>query len=137
VTLYLADTSAWHRSGRDAVRTRWEQLLHDGVLGMCSPVRLEALYSARGASDYAALEDDLRSLPELTFTAESVRRAENVQGRLASKSLHRGPTPIDLYIAAIAELGGAVLLHYDSHFDAIAEVTGQAAEWIAPRGTLD
>ena len=56
---------------------------------------------------------------------------------LAGRSHHRGPTPIDLYVAAGAELSGATLLHYDRHFDAIARVTGQSTEWIAPRGSLD
>lgn len=39
-------------------------------------------------------------------------------------------------IAAAAEVGGAVLLHYDSDFDRIAAVTGQAAKWIVPRGSV-
>ena len=56
---------------------------------------------------------------------------------LAGRSHHRGPAPVDLYVAAVAELNCATLLHYDRHFDAIVRVTGQAAEWIAPRGTLD
>jgi predicted nucleic acid-binding protein len=60
-----------------------------------------------------------------------------VQGLLAAASQHRGPTPFDLYIAAVAELNGATLVHYDRHFDAVARVTHQPMEWIAPRGTLD
>ena len=28
-----------------------------------------------------------------------------------------------------------VLLHYDADFDRIAAVTGQAMEWVVPRGT--
>lgn len=64
-------------------------------------------------------------------------RAETVMGRLATRGHHRGPTPIDLLIAAAAEASGLTLLHYDRHFDLIAEVTGQPSEWLAPRGTLD
>ena len=40
-------------------------------------------------------------------------------------------------VAAIAEVGGVTILHYDRHFDAIARVTGQTAEWLAVRGTVD
>ena len=42
----------------------------------------------------------------------------------------------DLIIAAAAELSGATVLHYDADFDRIAEITGQAMEWIAPNGSL-
>lgn len=42
----------------------------------------------------------------------------------------------DLLIAAVAELADATVWHYDEDYDSIAAVTGQATEWIAPRGTL-
>jgi predicted nucleic acid-binding protein len=135
--LYLADTSAWHRSGRAAVREWWSDILLRGALAICSPVRLELLYSARGRADFELLRDDLSGLPELATDADVARRAEDVQGLLAASSQHRGPTPSDLYIAAVAELNGATLLHYDRHFDAVARATRQPMEWIAPRGTLD
>src|SRR3989442_317050 len=47
-----------------------------------------------------------------------------------------GPGPDEL-IAAVEEVHEVTLLHYDSHFDAIARVTGQPAEWLARRGSLD
>ena len=134
---FLADTSAWHRSGRAQVRERWDELLLRGALALCSPVRLELLYSARGRADYDRLQEDLTSLPELPFASSTARRADEIQARLATQGHHRGPTPVDLYIAAVAELNGVTLLHYDRHLDAIARVTGQPAEWIAARGTLD
>jgi len=135
---YLPDTSAWHRSGANAeIRNRWSDLLLSGSLVTSSPVRLELLYSARGPADYLALADDLSALPELPLDEAVTARAEEVQSVLAGRSHHRGPTPADLYIAAVAELNGATLVHYDRHFDAIARITGQPTEWIAPRGTLD
>jgi hypothetical protein len=30
-----------------------------------------------------------------------------------------------------------ILLHYDSDFDQIAAVTGQACEWVVPAGSVD
>lgn len=135
---HLADTSAWHRSDASAaIRERWAALVLGGRLGMCSPVRLELLYSAREPGEYASLAVELRELPELRLDARAMSRAEDVQALLASGSQHRGPTPVDLYIAAIAELNDAIVVHYDRHFDAIGEVTGQPCEWIAPRGSLD
>ena len=137
MTPYLADTSAWHRSGRPPVIDRWQELLLRGQLASCSPIRLELLFSARGAADYKSLRDDLRALPDLPLSAQVVARAEDVQAGLAARGQHRGPTPVDVYVAAVAELNAATLLHYDRHFDAIARVTDQQMEWIAPRGSLD
>jgi len=84
-----------------------------------------------------ALSDDLSGLPQLHLDGAAVSRAEEVQRLLARTSQHRAARVVDLYVAAIAEVRGATVIHYDRHFDAIAAVTGQAAEWIAPRGTLD
>ena len=136
--LHLADTTAWNRSGRSAaITSRWEELLGEDDLAICSPVRLELLYSARSPAEYVSLADDLRGLPELPLDDRAVARAEEVQALLARTSQHRGASIVDLYIASVAEVCDATLLHYDRHFDAIAAVTGQSAEWIVPRGSLD
>jgi hypothetical protein len=134
VALYLADTSAWHRSGQ--AETRWESLLEREALALCAPVRLELLYSARGPADYRALTVDLGYLPTLPLDARAEALAARTQAALAERSQHRGPSPLDLLVAAVAEANDAVLLHYDRHFDLIARVTGQPAEWLAPRGRL-
>jgi predicted nucleic acid-binding protein len=136
--IVLGDTSAWHRSGAtNAIRERWSDLMLSDSLVLVSPVRLELLYSARGPADYTALTRDLAGLPEVPIDNAVTARAEEVQALLAGRSHHRGPTPVDLYVAAAAEVNEITLVHYDRHFDAIARVTGQRTEWIAPRGTLD
>ena len=132
---FLADTSAWHRSGR--VADRWEALLDDDEIATCTPVALELLYSARGPVDYRLLAGDLEALPWLVGDARSERAARVTQASLVERSQHRGSTPVDLLVAALASANGLVLLHYDRHFDAIARVTGQPTEWLARRGTLD
>jgi predicted nucleic acid-binding protein len=133
--LYLADTSAWHRSG--LVPERWEPLLETDEIALCTPVRLELLLSARGPADYRALSSDLAQVRHLPLDDRCERAAARIQAALAERSQHRGPTPVDLLIAAVAEVNGATLLHYDRHFDAIARVTGQPMEWLARRGRLD
>ena len=133
--LYLADTSAWHRSGR--VADRWEPLLETDEIALCTPVRLELLLSARGPADYRALSSDLAEVRHLRLDDRCERAAARVQASLAERSQHRGPTPVDLLIAAVAEVNDATLLHYDRHFDAIARVTSQPMEWLARRGSLD
>lgn len=69
--------------------------------------------------------------------AEIWSRAVEVQGLLADRGLHRAASIPDLLIAATAERRGAAVLHYDSDFDLIASVTGQATAWVVPRGTVD
>ncbi len=133
--VYLADTSVWNRSLQ--IEERWAAMLEDEEIALCPPVTLELLYSARGHADYRALALDLSDRPSLPLDSRAAAAAERAQARLAEKSQHRGPTPVDLLIAAIAEVNSAILLHYDRHFDAIARVTGQPAEWLAPRGSLD
>jgi predicted nucleic acid-binding protein len=132
---YLADTSAWNRSGH--VFARWSELTLRDELVLCAPVRLELLYSAHRKRDYQSLRADLRGFRDLRMDGWVTDFAEVIQARLAARSGHRGPTAVDLLVAATAARHGAILLHYDRHFDAIARVTGQPSEWIARRGTLD
>jgi predicted nucleic acid-binding protein len=134
VALFLADTSAWHRSGQ--AEDRWRSLLEGGTLALCSPVTLELLYSAKGPADYRGLAAALDQLPSLPLDSRVEALAARTQAVLAERSQHRGPSPVDLLVAAVAEAHEAVLLHYDRHFDQIARVTGQPAEWLAPRGSL-
>jgi predicted nucleic acid-binding protein len=135
VPSYLADTSAWNRS--TATRDRWAELLGANRLAICAPIRLELLYSARSRAEFTGLRDDLAALPELPLDRYAIALAERTQVALAATSQHRGPKVIDLLVAGVAEASGAILLHYDRHFDAIARVTGQPTEWLARRGSLD
>ena len=132
---YLADTSAWNRFGLAA--PIWRERLEARRVAICTPVRLELLYSAVSRSDYRRLARDLSHLPELALDERAPGLALETQSALAERSQHRGPTPVELLVAAIAALSGALLVHYDRHFDAIARVTGQPTEWLARRGTLD
>ena len=131
---YLADTSAWHRSVQ--VDERWSVLVRDDQLAVCTPVALELLYSARDKNEYNELARGLARLPILSLDERSEALARRTQATLAASAQHRGPTPVDLLIAAVAEVHGATLLHYDRHFDAIAGVTGQPVEWLARPGSL-
>ncbi|MDQ3821971.1 MAG: PIN domain-containing protein [Actinomycetota bacterium] len=130
---YLADTSAWNRSTQAV--GRWTELLEVGDVALCAPVRLKLLFSARGAGEYARLARDYRLLPDLPIDARATALAERTQEGLAQRAQHRGPTPVDLLVAAIAELHGVTVLHHDRHFEVIARVTGQATEWLPPRRT--
>ena len=56
-------------------------------------------------------------------------RARDVQGALTSQGQHRSAGPVDLAVAATAELHGLTLLHHDRDFDIIARITGQPVRW--------
>lgn len=103
---------------------------------MCAPVLLEILYSARSPVQYRALAVDLAGLPLLEATQATHSLALRTQAMLAERSQHRGPTPTDLIVAAIAESHDVTLLHYDRHYEVIARVTGQPTRWLARRGSL-
>lgn len=138
MTLWSADTSAWHHSGDAVVAERWRAALGTDSVAICDQVRLEILFSARSAADYQALAEELAGLREISSDASTFRRALDVQHRLARVGglHHRSVKIADLLIAAAAETAGAVVWHYDADFDRIAAVTGQPTEWIAPRGSL-
>jgi predicted nucleic acid-binding protein len=138
LTLYLADTSAWHRATHPAVAAAWVQRLATDSLATCTQVRLEILYSARSATDYDRLNAELLALHQVPCGAEQFERALDVQRKLARRGgLHHRSVKIpDLLIAATAETAAATLWHYDEDYDRIAEITGQPVEWIAPRGSL-
>jgi predicted nucleic acid-binding protein len=59
-------------------------------------------------------------------------RARQVQEALTKCGQHRGAGPVDLLVAATAELQGLTLLHRDRDFECIAAVTGQALQWHGP-----
>jgi predicted nucleic acid-binding protein len=138
VTLLLADTSAWHRATNAAVAGEWEHHLSQAELATCAQVRLEILYSARTPAAYAELAAELGALRQVPCGEDQFDRALEVQAELARLGglRHRSVKIADLLIAASAEAAGAVLWHYDDDFDRIASITGQAATWIAPRGSL-
>jgi predicted nucleic acid-binding protein len=136
--LLLADTSAWHHSSSPRVYHLWRRNLDEDSIATTPPVRLELLFSARSGGDYDAIALELSAVRQLPCGDDAWARALDVQRRLAHRKAlhHRSVKMPDLLIAAVAELEGATVWHYDEDFDRIAAVTGQPAEWIAPRGSL-
>ncbi len=135
---FMVDSSAMNRIKYEAVRSRIEPLVVAGLVATCGALELESLYSARNPSDYEAQRAKRASIFSYVETAEADwQEALSAQRKLARISQHRGPRIPDLLIAAVAHRHGLTLLHYDSDFDRIAELTGQRAEWVVPRGTAD
>lgn len=105
----------------------------DDQLATNSVIVLEVLYSAQDSRQHKRAKQWLSSLVDLGLSAQAQRRAVELQTRLAAKGQYRIPIN-DLLIAADAEQSGAELLHYDGHFDLIAEISDLRAHWIVPRG---
>ena len=101
-------------------------------------VRLELLRSTRDHATFAATRDELEALRDVSMGERVWRRATDVFEALAAAGPlhHRRVTAPDLLIAAAAELAELPVLHYDRHFEVIAEVTGQPLRAIAPLGSL-
>jgi predicted nucleic acid-binding protein len=134
---FLADKSALtRRETRREVRGILEPLLLAGEVATCGIVDLELLYSATSPTTYSALADALRGMPRVPLDDRAVERALEVQAKLAERSQHRAVPLPDLLIAACAENAGLTVLHYDADYERIAKLTGQAVQWIVPRGSV-
>jgi len=96
------------------------------------------LRSARDASEFAAIQEELSALAEIPIGQREWQRAEDVFFGLAELGPlhHRGVKLPDLLVAAAAERAELPVLHYDRHFELIASITGQPVRAIAPLGSL-
>jgi len=134
---YLADKSALVNMNNSHVAAKLAPLIMDGEIATCGVVELEVLYSARSERDLAATRAErAMAFPRIAMSENDFLRAEDVLAQLARRGHHRAVSLPDLLIAAVAERSQLVVMHYDSDYDAIAAVTGQPVEWIAPRGSL-
>lgn len=133
--LVLVDKSAWEQRAHSAsAKERIDRLAAAGCAATCLPVALEQLYSARNMKDFDSRRGALDLLVWLPVTPAVERQAIETMAKLAAKGQRRVPLP-DVMIAATALVHGATILHYDRDFERIATTTGQAQEWILPRGT--
>ena len=133
---YLVDKSALARMPHESVRQRLAPIIEAGEAATCAIIDLEVLYSARNHEEHR----NIRSRRALAYervpiTEDIFERVIEVQAELARTGRHRLPIP-DLLIAAASESASLTVMHYDSDFDIVAEVTGQPAEWVVPRGSI-
>jgi predicted nucleic acid-binding protein len=133
----LADTSAWtNRHRGDTVRVDFDRRVMRGEIATCPPVVMELLWSARARADFEDTVSTMAALPQFEADRPAWDRAVAVWTELVRRGRHRQARQPDLLVAAVAELAGVPVCHYDRHFEVIAEVTGQPVRAIAPLGTL-
>lgn len=132
---YLADTSAVARflqHGADV--WGWGEALDSGLVGMCEITEIEVLRSARSSAHHRQMRQHLNGFYAWAPIPDGVyRRAREVQQVLVEHGEHRSAGPVDLLVAAVAELSGAVLLHCDRDVEALARHTGQPTVILAER----
>ncbi|MEU0479314.1 PIN domain nuclease [Streptosporangium sp. NPDC006013] len=131
---FLMDTSALARLMRGEAETYgWDQAVAAGLVAVCPITELEFFYSARSLADRERGIEDIRQLfGWVPVDDRAYDRAWRVQGLLTERGWHRSAGPVDLVLAATAELRGLTLLHRDHDFERIAAVTGQALQWYGP-----
>jgi predicted nucleic acid-binding protein len=131
---FLIDTSALARfMHNDAERHGWDQAAAAGLIAVCPITELEFFYSARSATDRAQGIEDMRLVfGWVPVDDRAYDRAWQVQESLTERGQHRSAGPVDLVVAATAELRGLALLHRDRDFECIAAITGQALQWFGP-----
>lgn len=133
---HLADTSVLKRLSDARVRAVVEPLTQAGQLARPAICDLEIGYSARHAEEWDRLAAALGAFELVETTSQHITRSLQVQRLLADKS-RRGRKIPDLLVAAAAEAQDLVVLHYDADFDLISSVTGQASQWVVPKGSVD
>jgi predicted nucleic acid-binding protein len=137
----LLDNSAWSRlTARKLDQDRLREIATaaaNGLIHVCLPFLLEAGYSARNAHDHDDLVDELLALPRVWVTERVEERALQAQQQLARTGHHRMP-PVDLLIAALADVHQLDVLHYDADFDLLGVHTDLTfgSVWLAPKGSL-
>lgn len=125
---YLVDTSAAVRimTAADLIEN-WIIEITAGQIAICAITELELRYSAKSVDH----DRQLRRWLGETFVWAPIQdrcheRALEVQNGLVANGEQRSAGPIDLMLAANAELSGLTVLHDDRDFDCVARVTGQA-----------
>jgi predicted nucleic acid-binding protein len=136
--VFIADTSAWARAKRAPVAEEWRRAIVGGQIATCPIVAMEVLYTAQDATGFDERERSLATLSDVP-----INRLVTDAGIAALRELaHRRPLhhrlPLsDVLIAAAAQEARLGVLHYDRHFDRLAEVLSFESRWLAPPGSLD
>lgn len=123
---FVADTSAWWRAATlpSDLGSALQAAVINDRFWITPIVRMEILYSARGVSEYLALETELDALRILRNDRAVTDVAMAAFRELAQHrdGYHRVPLTDALIAAAATEHGGLAVLHRDAHYDRLAEV---------------
>jgi predicted nucleic acid-binding protein len=137
VATHLADTSALARLDRPAVAAAIGPLIEAGLVATCGVIEFELGWATRTIAEFDQVRADRDAGYEWLATRdEDWHRALDVQAGLWRSGRVRAVGFPDLLVAAVAERERVTVVHYDSDYDLIAEVTGQRMQWVVPPGTV-
>jgi predicted nucleic acid-binding protein len=137
VATHLADTSVLARLDRPAVAAAIGPLIEAGLVATCGVIEFELGWATRTSAEFDQVRADRDAGYEWLATHdEDWHRALDVQARLWRSGRVRAVGFPDLLVAAVAERERVTVVHYDSDYDLIAEVTGQRMQWVVPPGTV-
>ena len=133
MTTWLIDKSALVRLAASPDAATWATRIQRGLVRISTVTRLEVGFSARSGNELrqSTTKPPLASMPVEYLTPKIEERAVAVQLSLADLGQHRVPSIPDLLVAATAELAGLTILHLDTDFEVIAEITRQPVERLA------
>jgi predicted nucleic acid-binding protein len=133
----IADASAITRAEKSKLASALVDAINAWQIVTCEIVTLELLRSARNRDEVEEREASQSTFHHVPVTRSVQRAALTALRELARRGAgyHRVPVP-DLLIAAAAQEAGVGVLHYDHHFDRLAEVLHFASVWLAPAGSL-
>jgi len=124
---YLADTSAIIRLIRPETAARLAPLIEAGQVATCGVVDLALFGLVTEPAELTGLRNSRAlAFPWLATTDDDLRRALEIQVALTEQRQHW----LELIVAAVAERHQVTVLHHNAVFDGIAQVTGQAAQWV-------
>ena len=132
VTTWLIDKSAYTRISGSPDAELWIDRIERGLVRMSTVTRLEIGYSFRTAAQarVEVVSPPLSLMPVENLTPTAEDRAVELQLLLADRGQHRAPSIPDLLVAAAAEIAALTVLAVDRDFDLIAQISGQAIEWL-------
>lgn len=122
---FLADTSMVIRlrRGQD-IQPRWIDAVRAGMVAVCPAVEAELMRATASRIDRDELRRHLRSLfGWQPMPDHAWRFVERTQDALVDLGQHKGPSVVDLLVAATADAWGLTILHVDADFDTIARVS--------------
>jgi predicted nucleic acid-binding protein len=127
---YLADTSMVVRLRRDReIMPEWVRAVRAGLVAVCPAVEAELVRNLASPRDRDLLREYLVTLFTWRPMPDGVwQDVAQIQDDLLNASQHRGPSVVDLLVAATAQASRLTVLHVDADFDTISRVTGLSTQ---------
>ncbi len=124
--MVLVDTSVWidfFQSSHGDVAARLDSLIRDhNRVVLCGIVLQEILQGIRHPKSFEEVRERLLKFPYIETDRDTWLLAASLYRKLRSNG--RTLPPVDLTIAALAISNSLTLFTKDSHFDAVAEISG-------------